>query len=170
VLIRELMDLNEKAREVQSSLEGVFKEAYAALQSANIGMGIAGVERISHSVPVEDTLSVRARSVMGVEIPSVSYANSTAGTPFFGMGGTTSSLDVAFVKFNAAKDLIVRLAMYENSAYRLAVSIRKTQKRANALKNVTIPRYEALVRGIGETLEERERDEFARLKALKRAR
>lgn len=36
--------------------------------------------------------------------------------------------------------------MIENSAYRLAYNIKKTQKRANALKNITIPNYEALVK------------------------
>ena len=58
--------------------------------------------------------------------------------------------------------------MVENSAYRLASSIRKTQKRANALKNITIPAYEALVANITNALEEKDREEFTRLKVIKR--
>ena len=58
--------------------------------------------------------------------------------------------------------------MVENSAYRLASSIRKTQKRANALKNITIPAYEALVSNITNALEEKDREEFTRLKVIKR--
>ena len=53
--------------------------------------------------------------------------------------------------------------MIENSAYRLAYNIKKTQKRANALKNITIPNYEALVKTIENALEEKEREEFTRL-------
>ena len=44
----------------------------------------------------------------------------------------------------------------------------KTQKRANALKNITIPRYEALTKDIQNALEEKEREEFTRLKVIKR--
>ena len=40
--------------------------------------------------------------------------------------------------------------MIENAAIRLAANIKKTQKRANALKNITIPRYETLTRDITE--------------------
>ena len=168
VLIREIMELNEKAKDLQASIDRVFTEAYAALQKANIEMGISNVERFSYGVPQEDTVRVKSRSIMGVEIPLASYENLTKDTPNFGFGNTSSSLDEAYEKFNEVKDLIVSLATIENSAYRLAVNIKKTQKRANALKNVTIPRYENLVKKIQETLEERDRDEFTRLKVIKR--
>ncbi len=66
------------------------------------------------------------------------------------------------------KELTIKLSMVENSAYRLATSISKTQKRANALKNITIPTYEALVTNISNALEEKDREEFTRLKVIKR--
>ena len=56
-----------------------------------------------------------------------------------------------------------------SSAYRLAESIKKTQKRANALKNITIPSYQALVTEITNALEEKDREEFTRLKVIKRS-
>ena len=58
--------------------------------------------------------------------------------------------------------------MVENAAYRLAASIKKSQKRANALKNITIPTYKALVYNITNALEEKEREEFTRLKVIKK--
>ena len=58
--------------------------------------------------------------------------------------------------------------MVENSAYRLATNIKKTQKRANALKNITIPTYTERVSSITNALEEKEREEFTRLKVIKR--
>ena len=48
-------------------------------------------------------------------------------------------------------------------------SIKKTQKRANALKNITIPSYQALVKDITNALEEKDREEFTRLKVIKRS-
>jgi V/A-type H+-transporting ATPase subunit D len=58
--------------------------------------------------------------------------------------------------------------MIENSAYRLATNINKTQKRANALKNITIPYYTSLMTEIQNALEEKEREEFTRLKVIKK--
>ncbi|MDR2902945.1 MAG: V-type ATP synthase subunit D [Clostridiales bacterium] len=168
VLIREILELNDKAAELQANIERIFKEAYASLQHANIEMGISNVERISYGVPIEETIKIRTRSIMGVDIPIVSYDNSTDHNPFFGFGNTSVALDTAMQKFNDVKDLIIQLAMIENAAYRLAINIRKTQKRANALKNVTIPKYEDLTKQIQQTLEERERDEFTRLKVIKK--
>ena len=77
------------------------------------------------------------------------------------VGQTTSDC------FNETKKLTVVLAEIENSIYRLAVAIKKTQKRANALKNIIIPKYEAQVRFISNSLEEKEREEFSRQKVIK---
>jgi len=47
------------------------------------------------------------------------------------------------------------------------VAIRKTQKRANALKNIMIPTYREQVKFISSALEEKEREEFSRQKIIK---
>ena len=51
--------------------------------------------------------------------------------------------------------------------YRLADSIKKTQKRANALKNIMIPRFEETVKFISDAIDEKEREDFSRLKVIK---
>ena len=66
------------------------------------------------------------------------------------------------------KELSIQLSGIENAAIRLAANIKKTQKRANALKNITIPMYTNLVYNINNALEEKEREEFTRLKVIKR--
>ncbi|MFQ6929691.1 MAG: V-type ATP synthase subunit D [Eubacterium sp.] len=63
--------------------------------------------------------------------------------------------------------MTIKLSMIENSAYRLAYNIKKTQKRANALKNITIPNYEALVKTIENALEEKERERIYKIKGYK---
>ena len=76
--------------------------------------------------------------------------------------------DKAREAFRKVKDLTIKLSMVENAAYRLAGNIKKTQKRANALQNITIPMYSSLVYTITNALEEKEREEFTRLKVIKR--
>ena len=63
--------------------------------------------------------------------------------------------------------MTVILAEVENSIYRLAVAIKKTQSRANALKNIIIPRFTGVVKYITDSLEEKDREEFSRMKVIK---
>ena len=167
ILMREIMNLISQASEIQTEIDSTFREAYGLLQRANIEMGIHEVEGISFSVPVEDSIRIKTRSVMGTEIPLVEY-KPKADEPTYAYYSTTQALDQARIAFEKVKDLTIRLSMIENSAYRLAANIKKTQKRANALKNITIPMYEALTKNIQNALEEKEREEFTRLKVIKR--
>ena len=105
---------------------------------------------------------------MGTEIPLVRYDAEQNLRPAYAFFRTRDSLDEARAAFARVKDLTVRLAQVETAAYRLAANIQKTQKRANALKNITIPHYEELAKTIGAALEEKEREEFTRLKVIKK--
>ena len=166
ILIREMMQLISHANEIQSKIDNVYEEAYSALQKANITLGI-GVD-LARTVPLDNSLKLSFRSVMGVEIPIVTINDSQEKQEIpFGLSQTNSSLDLAFSKFQQVKYLTAELAEVENSVYRLADSIKKTQKRANALKNIMIPRFQKAVKFISDALEEKDREEFSRLKVIK---
>ncbi len=166
ILIREMMGLIDAAKELQANIETTFAAAYDALQRANITSGIERVMEIGTTIPLEDSVRVLSRSVMGTEIPMVRYEKKQE-PPHYGFYATTSALDEARARFVEVKELSLQLAEVENSVYRLAVNIKKTQKRANALKNVTIPKYTGICKMIEGVLEEKEREEFTRLKVIK---
>lgn len=163
ILIRELMGLIDEAKDIQRQIDVTFREAYAALQIANMEIGITNVQTVSYTVPVEESIRIKTRSIMGVEIPLVE-ADPSGQAPTYAYYSTKESLDQARQAFEKVKDLTLNLSMIENSAYRLAAAIKKTQKRANALKNITIPHYTQLSKDIADALEEKEREEFTRLK------
>ncbi|MGI6269432.1 MAG: V-type ATP synthase subunit D [Candidatus Howiella sp.] len=165
ILVRETMALIDTAEEIQSKINETYKEAYRALQEANITLGI--VDDIAVSIPEEESVGITYRSVMGVEIPSVSIHPQPLKN-HFGFRRTNVKLDEAYLKFDDVKRLTASLAEIENSVYRLAQGIRKTQKRANALKNIIIPRFDEQVKFITSALEEKEREEFSRLKVIKK--
>ena len=167
ILIREMMNLVEQAKDIQTQIDETFRAAYSALQKANMELGIDFVQQISHTVPIENSIRIKTRSVMGTEIPLVEY-DKTTNVPTYAYYSTKVSLDEAKVAFEKVKELSIRLSMVENSAIRLANNIKKTQNRAKALKNITIPKFEALTRDITNALEEKEREEFTRLKVIKK--
>ena len=168
ILIRELTAYTEEAREIQEVINETYRKAYASLQKANMQMGIENVRTIAETLPVDMSIEVKTRSVMGTEIPLVRYDAEQNLRPAYAFFRTRDSLDEARAAFARVKDLTVRLAQVETAAYRLAANIQKTQKRANALKNITIPHYEELAKTIGAALEEKEREEFTRLKVIKK--
>lgn len=165
ILIREMMTLIERANKIQDKIDQTYDAAYAALQMANITLGI--VDEFAQTVPLENDLNVAYRSVMGVEIPMVSLESTHVPIPF-GINSTNSLMDEVYLKFGEVKCLTAELAEVENSVYRLADSIKKTQKRANALKNIMIPRFAVTVKFITDALEEKDREEFSRLKVIKK--
>ena len=167
ILIREMMTLIEHANAIQAQIDGAYADAYKALQTANITNGFC--EEISNAVPVEDGLKLDFRSVMGVEIPILTMDESEHHNYLhYGMRTTNFAIDEVFIHFTKVKEMTVELAEIENSVYRLADAIKKTQKRANALKNIMIPRFEETVKFITDALDEKDREEFSRLKVIKR--
>ena len=165
-LIREIMELMDEAEDLQERIDSTFSEAYASMRLAEISMG-GSAQSGANAVPIDDSFSIRFRSVMGVELPVVSAEPEEPSGPPYGLAFTSSDLDDAYFKFAEVKELIRELAETENCIYRLAYAIKKAQKRANALQNIVIPGLDSEIARISDALEEKEREEFVRLKVVK---
>ena len=164
VLIKEMMTLLDDVKLIRDQITSSYQEAYDALQEANISMGL--ITDIVNSTPEDYGISIAYRSVMGVEIPKIAYDKQPLKMTY-DIERSNSKVDYAYNCFYNVKQLTVLLAEVENSVYRLANTIRKTQKRANALRNISIPRFESTIKVISEALEENEREEFTRQKVIK---
>ncbi len=164
ILVREMMDLIDDAKEIQAQINTTFTQAYAALQMANITTG--SIHSLVAAVPPDDRFTILRRSVMGVEIPQIKHRENTE-EPEYALLSTGSELDAAFEKFTKVKLLCAHLAEVETSIYRLALAIKKTQKRVGALKNIIIPNHEQTIAFITDALDEKEREEFIRMKVIK---
>ncbi|MCL2163438.1 MAG: V-type ATP synthase subunit D [Oscillospiraceae bacterium] len=167
VLIAEMMSYIERAEKIQAKIDKIFSEAYRDLQAANIFLGINLAQRIGDAIPEEENVNIRFRSVMGVEIPVVGLEKSSTDGVFYSFSNTNHFFDRAFIKFNKVKEFLIEMAEIENTVYLLSVNIQKTQKRANALKSIIIPKYTDLVGNIGNILEDKEREETSRLHVIK---
>ena len=168
IMLREMMSLMEDIAGVQDQIDITFSEAYAALQKANFTIGQSEVLNVINAQEYPDDVTIQFKSIMGVEIPIVKLDVQPASL-HYGFAFTNSMLDDAYIKFLKVKQLTAMLAAIENSVYRLAFAIKQAQKRANALKNIVIPRLEETIGFITGYLEEKERESFTVLKVIKKS-
>lgn len=168
ILMNEIVSLVEKAKQVQDDLTAAYENAYAQMALAEEAVGLFNLQEIAEGIEVEDQINIKVRSIMGSEIPEIDYTEQKADKLPYSLTETSIEVDRTRLAFEEVKKLQIKLAEIENTAYRLANNIQKTQKRVNALENVTIPQLESAQRDINNELEEKEREEFTRMKAVKR--
>ena len=164
ILTREL----DKYKQKEKALKEQGKEAENSLKLSNVDIGIEAMMDISETVKEDDnSIDIKYKTIMGVEIPSI-ISQEKAIAPTYGLYSTTSNVDETITKFNDVKKYIIELAEIENIIFRLEKSIEKVQRRANALKEIIIPRDEKIAKKIEDILDETDMEEFARLKMIKK--
>ena len=169
ILVIEKEKYEEKANNLRMQMQTLFSEAYLLLQDASIDMGMEKIAVLANGIKKENSIDIKYRTIMGVEIPSVIWKEQEENQKLnYGFYETTISLDKAVLKFNEIKEKMLILAELENTVKRLELSIIKVQTRSNALQNIIIPENEKIEKSIQNALEEKEREDFSRLKVVKR--
>lgn len=166
VLIKEMIELIEKAKEIQNLANEKFSKAYKKLQNANINLGNITMQEIALFMDKDEDFDIRYQSIMGLDVPSIKYEKEKF-RPSYSLLSTSPEVDEVILAFREVKYLIYELAAIENKVYKLSSEIKKNQKRANALDKIKIPDYKNTIKFISDTLEEKEREEFFRLKKVK---
>ena len=167
ILIKELEKYIDSEKKIKKEVFEMIEEGKILIRNANIDIGIDNFINIANGVKTDDYIDIKNITVMGIEIPSVVH-NKEIIKRNYGFFNTTNTVDEAIFKFNEIQEKLIELAVLENTVFRLKSNIEKVQKRSNALKNIVIPQYEKSIKVIGDELEEREREEFARLKVVKK--
>lgn len=169
ILTRELEKYIGEAEKMKEQGKELLAEAYHMLTIANVEIGIDAMIDISDGVKTDDSLDIKYKTIMGVEIPSIVPEEQEVSI-HYGLYHTTNAVDQAILKFAEVKKYIIELAQIENIIFRLEKSIEKVQRRSNALKEIIIPADEKVAKEIQDTLDENEKEELIRLKKLKRKR
>lgn len=165
ILMQELSLLMEEAKELRDLVDETYKKAYHALQRANLSLGV--IQKIANITPVDEDVKIVMRSVMGIEIPKVTLERKEVQLPY-SLSISNSRLDEVYLAMLEVKYLTVRLTQVDIGMFRLAQAIQKSRKRANALEGVVIPDLKYKIKHISDALEEKEREEFTRMKLVKK--
>lgn len=167
ILMREKEKYIGKKQEIEEAFSKAYQQAFHLLRDCNVDIGLNKVVEIAKKIEEKGNLDIKYRTVMGVDIPSVIYETDRDAEFPYGLLETTISMDRAIEAFNYLKEILIKLAEIEITITRLNEAIEKVQTRANSLKNIIIPRDEKTEKQIADVLEEREREEFSRMKMIK---
>ncbi|MFL6491275.1 MAG: V-type ATP synthase subunit D [Nitrososphaera sp.] len=168
VLLKKIDEMIEEANKAREDIWTPLAEIYSSVYDAYMSLGTMTLESISDSTPSIMEVDVNVRRIVDVKIPTL-QVKTEKGMPqlSYGFVGTNGSVDKASKLIKNMLPGICKAAEYENAIFSLAKELERTQKLINALEYVIIPQYEHAIYFIKATLEEREREEFVRLKKVK---
>ena len=167
-LISEFFKLVDDLKSLRVDMEEKLKIAFSSLILAQAVSGFEEVSLAADSVDSRMTLDAEKRAIMGVIVPVFSVEDSKAKERGYSLISTTVELDIAAKKFEESLQSIIKLAEVEATAVSLAEEIKKTKRKVNALERIVIPEIQISAKYITMRLEEMERENFSRLKIIKK--
>jgi len=166
-----MIEFFDLAREVSSLRErayGLLHEAYSLFIEAQMVHGLTRLEQFSVGAEDRFDLDPKTRNIIGVAVPYLQVNVVALKTAPYNLLASSAKLDEATLKMAEALKAITELSSAEAAIRRLAQAIASTKRRVNSLDYVIIPRVVQSIRYIQMHLEEREREDFFRLKRIKR--
>ena len=165
ILLAALTAATPEAEEAMDALARSLVGAHAALARARMAVGADSVRRAALAALDGLRIEVTERSVVGAVVPEIACAPPEE-RPHYSLAGSAAELDGAAAAFGRLVETLCRAAQTETAVLRLALEMRKTQRRVNALRNLVIPRQEAIIKEVREALEDAEREAFFQTKRL----
>ena len=165
LLRRELLRRWALREDERDALARELMPARTAVREARIELGRNAVEAAALAQPAAPEISWLRSTLVGVEVPRLE-APAVKFRACYGPGGTAASLDEAAGRFAALLPALVKLASEEAALRALRRGLRQTARRLNALEKAILPRLDREMRELTSALEEEEREEGSRRRAL----
>lgn len=170
-LLMEFMGVMDETLRLSDALQKSVSEAQYSLAVTKAVDGSVAVKSTALATTGEVVVEMTGTKIMGVPVPVVTKGDSPIRSPFtrgYAVTGVSSRVDEAADKFERILDVIIEYADIETRLKRLGEEINKTNRRVNALEQVTVPALKDQVAYIRMTLDERAREDLFRLKKVKK--
>ena len=166
ILVMELMHLVERVKLLEGSIDKCVAKAYPALKRMLMAVGGDRAERIAHAVNYKFELTEKPVVIGGINFETIDVTLPKREL-FSSFLGTFPDSDEVMQDFFELLTLLTQMASIRTIVWRLAMEVKNTQRRVNALDKMVIPQSKETVAYIESVLEERERDNVFVLKSLK---
>jgi len=159
----------KKIIETKVLMGEVMKEAAFSLAEAKFAMGDFNHLVLQNVSKAQFKIKSKKDNVAGVTLPIFEPYQDGADTyEYTGLSRGGQQVDRLKKNYAKAVELLVVLASLQTSFITLDEAIKITNRRVNAIEHVIIPRIERTLDYITTELDEREREEFYRMKKIQR--
>jgi V/A-type H+/Na+-transporting ATPase subunit D len=166
VLVMEFFQILKEIKALRGEISDPIMKAQGSLYNAQAIEGELNIERAAVGLSAGVNIEIKEKTIMGVEVPEIGEIK--VENQWHGYFNETVVLDDAVVKYREIFPQLIKLAEKQLVLKHLAEEIKKTKRRVNSLEYLTIPRMENVKKVISFKLEELERENFARLKTIKK--
>ena len=167
VLLKRIDEMIEEASKAREEIWTPLQDVYEAVRDAYLKLGTSTVESIAELTPPSLEVDVNVRRIVDVKVPTLQVISKEQNALSYSLADTNVSVDKASKLIKNLLSGICKAAEYENAIFSLAKELERTQRLINALEYVIMPYYQHAIKYITHSLEEREREEFVRLKKVK---
>jgi V-type H+-transporting ATPase subunit D len=159
----------KKIIETKVLMGDLMKEAAFSLAEAKFAMGDFNHLVLQNVSKAQFKIKSKKDNVAGVSLPVFEPYQDGADTyEYTGLSRGGQQIDRLKKNYAKAVELLVVLASLQTSFVTLDEVIKITNRRVNAIEHVIIPRIERTLDYITTELDEREREEFYRMKKIQR--
>lgn len=161
-------DYAKSIAETKSGMAGDASSAFFSLTQAEYAAGNFKQKVSEGSMTARVRVGAGVDNVAGVKLPVFSKyeTGASADNQSLGLVGGGKKIVAVREKFSNLLDMLIKLASLQTSFQTLDEAMKVTNRRVNALENVTIPKIEGTLAYIGRELDELEREDFTRLKLV----
>jgi len=157
----------KKIIETKTLMGDVMKEASFSLAEAKFTMGDFNHLVLQNVNKAQIKVRSKKDNVAGVSLPIFqNYQDGSDAYELTGLARGGQQIDRLKKNYAKAIEVLVKLASLQTSFVVLDEAIKITTRRVNAIEHVIIPRIERTISYITSELDEREREEFYRLKKV----
>lgn len=167
VLLKRIDEMIEEASKAREDIWTPLETIYAAIFDSYLSVGTGTLESIALLTPSGIEVDVNVKRIVDVKVPTLQVSTQNLESLSYGFADTNVAIDKAAKLIKNVLPGICKAAEFENAIFTLAKELERTQRLINALEYVIMPQYDSAIKFIAATLEEREREEFVRLKKVK---
>ncbi len=166
ILVMDLMRMVDKVKLLEQKIDETVAKAYPSLKNMLMAVGSDRVERIAQGVSYEFNIKEKPITAAGMQFNSIGVELPERQL-FYSFMDSFADTDKVMAEFFELLELLTEMASIRTIVWRLAMEVKKTQRRVNALDKMVIPQAKETKNYIESVLEERERENVFVLKNLK---
>jgi len=160
-------DIAKRIMAVKSQMSELCASSFFSLTQAEYAAGEIKSKILEGSMEATVRVEGRQDNVAGVKIPVFRQLDTDSEQKDqLGLAGGGRAIQNCREKFRNLLDLMIKLASLQTAFITIDEALKVTNRRVNALENVTLPKIEGTLAYINKELDELEREDFTRLKKV----